>query len=72
MSKNISVLIVEDDIHICFLLETVFDGFQIHTKSVGSLNMAKKELEIYIPTLLLLDNSLPDGQGIDFTEYVKS
>lgn len=70
MDKDISVLIVEDDTNICFLIELVFKGFKIPSLSVGSLKMAKDELEVHIPTFIFLDNSLPDGKGVDFIKFI--
>lgn len=72
MDGNISVLIIEDDYHMCFLLEMVFEGFEIPCSSVNSLEFAKRKLESHIPTFIVLDNSLPDGKGIHFIEYLKT
>ena len=70
MDKDISVLIVEDDINICFLIELVLKDFKILSLSVGSLKMAQEELEVHVPTLIFLDNSLPDGKGVDFIKFI--
>ncbi len=64
------VLIVEDDPDIQLLLESVFDFYKIHHFSVGTIALAKQRLENSIPELIVLDNCLPDGKGLDFIDFL--
>lgn len=65
-----NVLIVEDDPDIQILLESVFDFYNISPVKVATLSMAKNELDKFIPQLMVLDNSLPDGKGVDFIDFI--
>lgn len=64
------VLIVEDDPDIQLMLEAVFDFYKIQKFSVGTIALAKQRLENSIPELIVLDNCLPDGKGLDFIEFL--
>ncbi len=72
MSLNINALIVEDE---PILAEVNAEFVQRNTniKIVGiasTLNDAKVMLEKFNPQLVLLDNYLPDGQGIELFDYI--
>jgi two-component system, OmpR family, response regulator len=66
------ILIVEDEGDMSLLLELLLDGEHMHLEHVHTLNDARKFVEKEQPTLILLDNRLPDGYGIDFVSYLKS
>ncbi len=72
MTNHISLLVIDDDTHICSLLEVISKPFEITFSAVNSLEAAKKELEFFIPTFVFLDNSLPDGKGTDFINYLNT
>ncbi|MCX8641430.1 MULTISPECIES: response regulator [unclassified Gilliamella] len=68
----IKVLIVEDE---PILAELNADFIQRDTKVkvvgiASNLEEAKKMVEKLKPTLILLDNYLPDGKGIELFEYI--
>ena len=70
MSKK-DILIVDDEIDICHLLKTILKQKNFNSSFANSLSDAQKALEEHPPSLLILDNRLPDGMGIDFIPYVK-
>jgi DNA-binding NtrC family response regulator len=60
-----SVLIVDDDEDLCRLLKASLPArFSVHVEH--SLTEAEKYLTQHHPSLLFLDNSLPDGKGLSF------
>jgi DNA-binding response OmpR family regulator len=66
------VFIVEDDPKIkrlvCQTLEK--EGFQV--KSAGSLFRARNEICRNLPDLIILDRGLPDGDGADFCQELRT
>lgn len=71
MNTPISGLIIDDDPEICSLFEIVCQTYNLTTLSVKTLKEAKNELDKFIPVFIVLDNSLPDGKGIDFINYLQ-
>ena len=65
------ILVVEDEGDICLLLELLLVGKKMIVDHVHTLTAAKEFIEKEQPTLVLLDNRLPDGLGIDFIGYLK-
>ena len=65
------ILIIEDEGDICFLLNIILKGKQIDLEHVNTLAQAKVFLKEETPALVFLDNSLPDGRGLDFIEFIK-
>ena len=65
------VLIIEDEGDICLLLNIMLKGKDIDLDHVNSLSRATEYLEKEAPSLILLDNKLPDGLGMDFIQFIK-
>lgn len=65
------VLIVEDEGDMCLLLNIVLNGKGLELDHVKSLVGADEYLKKEQPAVLILDNKLPDGFGVDFITYVK-
>src|SRR3954469_8148674 len=65
------ILIIDDEGDICFLLNVILKGKQTELEHVNTLSQAKVFLREQEPSLVFLDNSLPDGRGLDFIEYIK-
>src|SRR5580692_9496091 len=65
------VLIVDDELDICYLLSGLLKQRNFRTGFVNSLSDAVLALQNDTPSLLFLDNHLPDGFGLDFIPYVK-
>lgn len=71
MAAICNVLIVDDELDICYLLSGMLKQRNFRTGFVNSLSDAVVALQTDIPNLLFLDNHLPDGFGLDFIPYVK-
>jgi two-component system OmpR family response regulator len=65
------VLIVDDEMDICFLLSNMCRGKNVSSSCANSLSEAQISMKINPPSVLILDNHLPDGLGIEFIGYVK-
>lgn len=65
------ILVVEDEGDICLLLELLLADRKKVIDHVHNLTDAKAFIEREQPMLVLLDNRLPDGLGIDFIGYLK-
>lgn len=66
------VLIIEDEGDLCLLLNILLDGQGMEVDHVQSLAKAEEYLLQEQPSLVLLDNRLPDGFGIDFIRFIKN
>ncbi len=66
------VLIVEDEGDMCLLLNIILAGKELELDHVKNLAAAKEYLEQDQPAVVLLDNKLPDGYGIDFIPFLKT
>lgn len=65
------ILIIEDEGDICLLLNIMLKNREIDLDHVKTLEHARNYLVETQPNLILLDNKLPDGQGLDFIEYIR-
>lgn len=65
------VLIVDDELDICYLLSGILKQRNFRTGFVNTLSDAVNALRTDIPSLLVLDNHLPDGFGLEFIPFVK-
>jgi DNA-binding response OmpR family regulator len=65
------ILIVEDEGDLCFLLELMLEKDHTTVDHVKSLAAARDFLKEENADLILLDNRLPDGLGLDFIPFVK-
>lgn len=70
-NKVTKVLVVEDEGDIALLLELLLDSNKMTVEHARNLCDARDFLEKEQPELILLDNRLPDGFGIDFISFVK-
>ncbi len=65
------VLIVEDEGDLCLLLNLLLDGNNMEIDHVPTLAKAGEYLLQEQPSIVLLDNRLPDGFGIDYIGAIK-
>ena len=65
------VLIVEDEGDMCLLLNIILTDEDTQLDHVKNLAAAATYLQSHQPDLVLLDNKLPDGFGVDFIKIVK-
>jgi len=70
-TKEKKVLIIEDEGDMCLLLNLILDGEDFELDHVQSLLAADEYLQKQSPSIIILDNKLPDGFGIDFITYIK-
>jgi DNA-binding NtrC family response regulator len=70
-TKAKKVLIVEDEGEMCLLLNIILDDKGTELDHVKSLQKAIEYLEKKAPSVVILDNILPDGFGVDFISYIK-
>ncbi len=66
-----NVLIVDDEPDICFLFGRILKMRNLRTAFARNLAEASCSVRADPPSLIFLDNSLPDGQGIDFISFLK-
>src|ERR1700761_4647773 len=71
MTVNDKVLIVDDELDICYLLSGMLKQRNFRTGFVNSLSDAVIALQTDTPSILFLDNHLPDGFGLDFIPFIK-
>jgi DNA-binding response OmpR family regulator len=65
------ILIIEDEGEICLLLNILLDSSELELEHVQNLSAAEQYLERAQPAVVILDNKLPDGFGVDFISYLK-
>jgi DNA-binding response OmpR family regulator len=65
------ILVVEDEGEIGLVLDMIFSESNLQLDYVDSLLSADEYLQKYKPSLIILDNKLPDGFGVDFIIYLK-
>ena len=72
LEQDIEALIVEDEIDICFLLTGILRKKNLQSSCVNNIHEARDLLATQHPSILFLDNNLPDGYGVDFIQDIKS
>ncbi len=65
------VLVVEDEGEMGLVLNMIFSDNQFQLDYVNTLLSAEEYLQQHEPSLIILDNKLPDGFGVDFISYIK-
>ena len=71
MSDINKVLIIDDELDICYLLSGMLKQRNLRTSWVNTISDAVVALQTDTPSILFLDNHLPDGFGLDFIPFVK-
>jgi len=70
-TENRNVLLIEDEGEMCLLLHLILDQADLNIEHVKTLADADAHLEKKLPALILLDNRLPDGFGLDYLGHLK-
>ena len=65
------VLIIEDEGDMCLLLNIILNGKEMELDHVKNLAAAEEYLQQEQPSVVILDNKLPDGFGVDFISVIK-
>jgi DNA-binding response OmpR family regulator len=66
------ILVIEDEGDMCLILDLLLNGKQTVVDHVKTIAEAREFLEKEQPSLVLLDNRLPDGFGLDLIGFIKS
>jgi two-component system, OmpR family, response regulator len=66
------VLIIEDEGDMCLLLNIMLNGTEMDLDHVKTLASAEEYLQNGSPSVVILDNKLPDGYGLDFIPFLKN
>src|ERR1700688_2851505 len=69
--QKTKVLIVDDEPDIRFLFSRILLKRNMETGYAKNLAEATLSIQADPPSLIFLDNSLPDGQGVDIIPYLK-
>jgi response regulator of citrate/malate metabolism len=73
MGKNVqTAMIIDDDEDLGLVLAMILESRKIHAMTVHSLSEAEECLNYMKPTFIFLDNSFPEGLGINFIRTIKS
>lgn len=70
-TSQTKILIVDDEIDACYLLMGILNNKKIPSSCVNSLGEAQSALMKEAPGIVLLDNHLKDGLGIEFIGVIK-
>ncbi|HEV8505655.1 MAG TPA: response regulator [Chitinophagaceae bacterium] len=65
------LLVVEDEGQIGLVLNMILSDRDFDLDYVNNLLDAQEYLERNNPSVVILDNKLPDGFGVDFISYIK-
>ena len=65
------ILIIEDEGEMCLVLNILLSEEDFELEHVKSLKAADAYLSENLPSLIILDNKLPDGYGIDYISFLK-
>ena len=65
-------LIIDDDADLCNLLKDILKDIIPHVKFAHSIESGQKLLNQLHPDVIFLDNNLPDGQGVNRIQEIKS
>ncbi|MEP6465739.1 MAG: response regulator [Parafilimonas sp.] len=65
------IFIVEDEGDMCLLLNIMLQQKEIKLDHAKTIAAAQEYLAKEHPSIIILDNKLPDGLGVDFVSYIK-
>jgi DNA-binding NtrC family response regulator len=65
------IFIIEDEGDMCLLLNIMLQEKEIKLEHAKTIAAAQEYLEKEHPSIIILDNKLPDGLGVDFVSYIK-
>ena len=65
------ILVVEDEGEMRLVLDMILTEKKFQLDYVNNLLSAEEYLQKQEPSVIILDNKLPDGFGVDFISYIK-
>ena len=66
-----TAMIIDDDPDLGMLMMSTLEQRKIHTMAVHSLPEAAEYLAYLKPTIIFLDNSFPEGLGVNFIQEIR-
>jgi len=69
--KKPQVLIIDDEIDVCYLLKGILKQKSIEAAYVTTIAEGEVLLSQYDPPVIFLDNYLPDGLGVNYIRLFK-
>jgi len=69
--KNEQILIIDDEVDICFLVSGMLRKKNFHVAYAHSLEEGFIKLKNLKPSILFLDINLPDGSGLEAIKSIK-
>jgi DNA-binding NtrC family response regulator len=70
-TKTKKALIIEDESDMCLLLNIMLNTDEVELDHVKTISAARQYLKTKEPSVVILDNKLPDGFGVDFISFIK-
>ena len=67
-----TAMVIDDDQDLTFILASILEARKIYTVELHSLREAEECLNHLKPTIIFLDNSFPEGLGVNFIRIIKS
>ena len=71
-TKVQTAMVIDDDQDLTSILTTILEARKIYTVALHSLSEAAECLTQLKPTIVFLDNSFPEGLGVNFIKDIKS
>lgn len=71
MDLSNSILIIDDEVEICFLLTSILKKKDFNVFCTHNLREGLLKTESLRPSMIFLDLNLPDGSGLDVIEELK-
>jgi len=66
MRREKKLLIIDDEMDACLLMARLFRSKFAFIECAYSLEEALQKAQVTLPDVILLDNNLPDGYGIEY------
>lgn len=65
------LLIIEDEGEMCLLINMLLDGKGLEVEHVKTIADAVEYFQQHRPAIVLVDNRLPDGFGLDLVSFIR-
>jgi len=72
MSNPLEIFYIEDDVSIAQAVKEYFEQLNYKVTVFSMIEEAKRVMLNYIPTIVLIDWNMPDGQGDDLCRWIRS
>ena len=72
MNHLLEIYYVEDDVNIAHSIKEYFEPLNFKVTVFSMIADAQRALRNYIPAMVLIDWNMPDGQGDDLCQWIRS